>query len=93
MMFLFPKNPKFTKNFSRKKQVNVKLKKNKINFGDYCLIASESGIITNFQIEATRRILRRFLKKKKQKYFLECTQIYLSRKNLMRYVLEKVRVR
>ena len=63
-MFLSPKNPKFTKSFSRKKQATFKSKTNKMNFGDFSLIALESGKITNFQIESIRRFLRRFLKKK-----------------------------
>jgi len=63
-MFLSPKNPKFTKSFIRKKQATCKSKTNKLNFGDFSLIASESGKITNFQLESIRRFLRRFLKKK-----------------------------
>tara|TARA_B110000444_G_C18838470_1_gene597472 strand:+ start:260 stop:679 length:420 start_codon:yes stop_codon:yes gene_type:complete len=68
-MFLSPKNPKYTKSFSRKKQATFKKKTNKMIFGDFCLIASESGKITNFQMESLRRFLRRFLKKKAKIFF------------------------
>jgi large subunit ribosomal protein L16 len=69
-MFLAPKKPKFTKSFSGKKTIPKNSKKNfTFLFSNYCLLARESGIITNFQIESIRRFLRRFLKKKGQIFF------------------------
>jgi large subunit ribosomal protein L16 len=38
-------------------------------YGSISLIAGESGKVTNFQQEAIRRFLRRFLKKKAQLFF------------------------
>jgi large subunit ribosomal protein L16 len=69
-MFLSPKKIKFSKSFSGKK-VSSKIagKKTLLRFSSFCLVASESGIITNFQIESIRRFLRRFLKKKAQIFF------------------------
>ena len=66
-MFLQPKNPQHVKNFSgnkifHKNPNNSFNKKNR--FSSIALIAVEFGMVTNFQIEAIRRFLRRFLKKK-----------------------------
>ena len=63
-MFLSPKNPKYTKTFSRKTLQRTSPNPSNIYQGDFSLIAAESGRITNFQIEAIRRFMRRFLKKK-----------------------------
>ena len=79
-MFLSPKNPKFTMNFARKKQTTFKSKTNKMNFGDFCLIASESVKITNFQMEAIRRFLRRFLKKKAKIFFRTFPNMPITKK-------------
>ena len=68
-MFLSPKKTKYTKTFARKKQTVSKLKTNKMNFGDFSLIALESGKITNFQLEAIRRFLKYFLRKKARFFF------------------------
>jgi len=69
-MLLFPKKTKFSKSFSGKKLIKDKIKKHVIQrFSNTCLIACESGIITNFQIESVRRFLRRYLKKKAQIFF------------------------
>ena len=46
--------------------------KNDLNFNKYgniALVAKQSGKITNYQLEAIRRFLRRFLKKKAQIFF------------------------
>jgi large subunit ribosomal protein L16 len=69
-MLLFPKKTKYSKNFSGKKITRSHI--NKIAqplFSNFYLVANQSGIITNFQMEAVRRFLRRFLKKKAQLFF------------------------
>ncbi len=66
-MFLLPNNPKYTKIFVGKKRFVYK--RNNILkpvFGNFCLIAANSGIITNFQLETLRRFLKKNLKKKSQ---------------------------
>jgi len=69
-MLLAPKKTKFNKSFTGKKMTKtIKTKKSEIRFSTYCLIANQSGIITNFQIESIRRLLRRLLKKKAQLFF------------------------
>jgi large subunit ribosomal protein L16 len=71
-MFLFPKKAKFKKSFSGAKLfINNTKKSYKITnkYGLISLVANESGKITNFQHEAMRRFLRRFLKKKAQIFF------------------------
>ena len=69
-MLLFPKKPKFTKMFSGKKAIkHVKNKNFSLRFGNYCIIANQTGILTNFQMEAVRKYLRRCLKKKCQLFF------------------------
>lgn len=66
-MLLFPTKYKYAKSFASLKimsqQKQVKLVQ---RFANYSLVALEPGIITNFQIEAIRRFLKRFLKKKAQ---------------------------
>jgi len=44
-------------------------KKCSFRFSNYCIIANQAGVLTNFQIEAIRRLLRRLLKKKAQLFF------------------------
>ena len=41
----------------------------KTRFSNFCIVANQSGILANFQIEAARRFFRRFLKKKAQLFF------------------------
>jgi len=69
-MLLFPKKQKFIKSFTGSKVSpgNVKVIINH-SFGQQAIVAKSSGIITNFQIEAIRRFLRRKLKKKAQIFF------------------------
>ena len=68
-MLLFPKKQQFTKSFTGiKLSSSVKVVQNHC-FGQQALVAKTSGIITNFQIEAIRRFLRRKLKKKAQIFF------------------------
>jgi len=62
-MLLAPKFLKYKKPFTRKK---LHLKKNLLaNFtlGEHGLICHESGKITSRQIEATRKLIRKVLKK------------------------------
>ena len=69
-MLLSPKKTKYQKSFSGKKltpKVNAYRRTNK--YGNILLVAAETGKITNYQIEAIRRFLRRFLKKKAQIFF------------------------
>jgi len=69
-MLLFPTKQKLTKSFTGKKI--AKKNDNKIvnlKFGNFCVIANENSFITNFQIEAIRRVLRRTFKKRHQIFF------------------------
>jgi large subunit ribosomal protein L16 len=69
-MLLAPKKTKFNKSFSgRKMTKTIKSKNSEFRFSTYCLIANQSGILTNFQVESIRRLLRRLLKKKAQLFF------------------------
>lgn len=71
MMLLTPKKTKFSKSFSGKKMTKKTTipKKCSFRFSNYCIIANQAGVLTNFQIEAIRRLLRRLLKKKAQLFF------------------------
>jgi len=70
LMLLFPKKPKYLKSFSNKKIVsNYRKKKHSFRFSHLGLVAKEAGFIPNFQIEASRLFLRRFLKKRAQLFF------------------------
>ena len=81
MMFLSPKKPKFNKSFSGKKIAPINDNKTTfLRFSNFCLIASEAGIITNFQMESIRRFLRRFLKKKGQIFFRIFPDIPITKK-------------
>lgn len=62
-MLLFPKQTKYNKNFARKKIALNKKIIDPFALGDFSIVASESGRITNRQIESVRRLLRRYLKK------------------------------
>ena len=44
------------------------------------LVAAESGKVTNFQLEALRRFLRRFLKKKAQIFFRVFPSVPITKK-------------
>jgi len=69
-MLLQPKKIKYSKSFSGKKILTNKCNMFRYNkFSNISLIAVESGRITNFQIEAIKRFLKRFLKKKAQIFF------------------------
>ena len=69
-MLLSPKKSKFLKSFASKK---INYKKNtynpNLNFGHLCLIANQPTRLTNFQLEAIRVFLRRYLKKSSQMFF------------------------
>ena len=70
MMLLFPKKPKYLKSFANKKITSNYIKKDNVfRFSRVGLIAKEAGFIPNFQIEAIRLFLRRFLKKRGQLFF------------------------
>jgi large subunit ribosomal protein L16 len=63
-MLLFPKKPKFMKSFSNKHNSPIKKSKNKLpTQANIVLVAAQSGFLTNFQIEALRRYLRKFIKR------------------------------
>jgi large subunit ribosomal protein L16 len=82
-MFLFPKKAKYTKSFSSSKLFIKNSKKchNITNkYGYLSLVAEESGKITNFQQEAIRRFLRRFLKKKAQIFFRIFPNVPITKK-------------
>jgi len=64
-MLLFPKKPKFLKSFSGKKGSRITNSKIlNLRFGNVAIIANENGKITNFQLEALRRFLKKVFKKK-----------------------------
>jgi large subunit ribosomal protein L16 len=82
-MFLFPKKARFTKSFSGNRLVikNPKISYNiKNKYSGISLIATESGKVTNFQMEAVRRFLRRFLKKKAQLFFRVFPNVPITKK-------------
>jgi large subunit ribosomal protein L16 len=63
-MLLFPKRPKFLKSFSNKQISAIKQSKKKLPaYANIVLVASQSGFLTNFQIEALRRNLLKFVKR------------------------------
>ena len=69
-MLLFPKKPKFFKSFSKKNiKNNLNRNENILKFSKIGLVSNEAGFIPNFQMEAIRVILRRFLKKKAKIFF------------------------
>jgi len=78
---LFPKKTKYSKSFSGKKltpKVSAICRTNK--YGNVMLVAAESGKVTNFQLEALRRFLRRFLKKKAQIFFRVFPSVPITKK-------------
>ena len=84
-MLLFPKKPKFFKSFSKKNiKNNLNRNENILKFSKIGLVSNEAGFIPNFQMEAIRVILRRFLKKK-LKYSSDFFPIYQLQRNPMKY--------
>lgn len=80
-MLLFPKKTKFSKSFSGKKITTKQFQKQKANrFANLALTTLEAGSISNFQLEAIRRFLRRFLKKKAQIFFRIFPNIPITKK-------------
>lgn len=82
-MFLSPKKIKYTKGFSGLKLFSNNLNKSKNikhTFGSIALVANESGRITNFQHEAIRRFLKRFLKKKAAIFFRFFPAVSITKK-------------
>lgn len=63
-MLLFPKKPKYLRSYSNKKTTgNCVQLNNSFRFSNLGLIASEAGFISNYQMEAIRLFLRRYIKK------------------------------
>jgi ribosomal protein L16/L10AE len=62
-MFLAPKRTKFKKSFSRTSILTSKKSQDSPSFGNFFLLASSCGYVSNRQIEALRIFLRRSLKK------------------------------
>jgi len=62
-MLLAPKFVKYKKPFSRKKTKINKQISSCFTLGEQALISKQSGRVTSRQIEATRKLLRRTLKK------------------------------
>jgi large subunit ribosomal protein L16 len=82
-MFLFPKKARFNKSFSGSRLTVKNFKNSVISLNkraNVCLIAKENGKITNFQIEAIRRFLRRFLKKRAQLFFQVFPNVPVTKK-------------
>ena len=70
MMLLMPKKNKYNKSFSSKKIMSKQTKIHKVNrFSNLSLVASEAGYLTNYQLEAIRRFIRRLIKKKAKLFF------------------------
>jgi large subunit ribosomal protein L16 len=61
---LRPNNRKYRKSNKGRSNVKVELKSNKLQFGVYGLQALEKGHITARQIEAVRRTITGFTKRK-----------------------------
>ncbi|BBA84686.1 50S ribosomal protein L16 [endosymbiont of Euscepes postfasciatus] len=57
---LQPKNSKYTKCHKSKTKGILNMF---INFGSFAIVSMESGRITSFQIESTRRVITKILKK------------------------------
>jgi len=58
---------KYAKSFSGKKTTkNQQNKKKSSNYSTLCLIANQSGIVTDFQFNAIKREFKRKVKKKAQ---------------------------
>lgn len=80
-MLIFPKKPKFTKTFSNKKQISKTINKRlSPQLGNFCLIAKETGFLTNFQVESLRRLLRRSFKRRCQIFFRFLPNIPITKK-------------
>jgi large subunit ribosomal protein L16 len=80
-MLLFPKKPKFLKSFSGKKGSRITNSKIlNLRFGNVAIIANENGKITNFQLEALRRFLKKVFKKKAQLFFRFFPQLAITKK-------------
>ena len=80
-MLFQPKKPKYTKSFSNKKSTTKAIKKIlSPRFGNFSVVAAEQGFLSNFQMEAFRRVLRRSFKKRGQIFFRVFPQVPITKK-------------
>ena len=79
-MLLAPKFVKYKKPFTRKK-VHINNEKNyNFRLGEHALISSEFGRITSRQIEATRKLIRKTLKKEAKTWINIFPQTAITKK-------------
>jgi ribosomal protein L16/L10AE len=62
-MLLYPKKTIYGKNYSRKKITVNQKQPDSFAFGDFSVVAKESGRVTQKQLEYLKRFLQRKLKK------------------------------
>jgi len=95
LMLLAPKKNRYMKPFSGKKITKKVInRKAQLKFSNICIIANQSGFLTNFQIESIRRFLRRFLKKRAQLFFrLTMTRAITKKPNEVRLGKGKANVK
>jgi large subunit ribosomal protein L16 len=78
---LYPKKPKYLKSFSHKNVSSIHVKNNNIfRFSCVALLAKKHCFIPNFQIEAVRLLLRKFLKKRSQLFFRVFPNVPITKK-------------
>ena len=80
MMLLAPKFVKYKKPFSRKATHLNKKIDSVFNLGEQGLISIESGRITSRQLEATRKLLRKILKKEAKMWINIFPQVPITKK-------------
>ena len=80
-MLLFPKKPKFIKSFSSKQiSKQTKNKRNSPTYSSLILVAAQSGFLTNFQISAIYKYLRKFTKRQGQIFLKNFPSIPITKK-------------
>ena len=80
-MLLAPLKPKYYKSFSSQNLAKMKgYKIHKLKFSKLSLISLEKGFIPTFQIEATRLVLKRLLKKRSQLFYRLFTNHAITKK-------------
>jgi len=69
------------KPFSNSNQQNKNVvSTNKSKYSNYTIVAKQAGRMSNFQLEAIKRFLKRYLKKKAQIYFRVFPNISMTKK-------------
>lgn len=62
-MLLGPKSKKLKKSFIRRAKLTDQISQPSLNFGSVGLVALQQGRVTSRQLESTRKVLRRSLRK------------------------------